>query len=273
MKLDDKHIELKADRYDISQIGAEMLLNYLYPEMEGEWIVEDKGSFYRNYNMDILALYAEEKRVELSRDGFLQLLPQGLITNEDDLRKAKDIPAKTKELEQRQHLLEEAFLPLDVLHFHRFLKMERIVSGVLNQKMEYLLKQYFGFDLAAEQNQYVREIAVLLPFAKELRGDFPRLRNVMEEIFKCEVNMTEGRYSESDSTVRWIPRVRYDLLIPGLDAEAYRTLSAEVQPFADFLREWFVPAEVLCQVNIKEYGQPQQTDTRLTLDYNTELAP
>ena len=144
---------------------------------------------------------------------------------------------------------------------------------MLNQKLEYLLKQYFGFDLAAEENPYVSEMAVVLPFDKQLRGDFPKLRNMMEEIFKCEVKMTEGRYSESDSTVRWIPMVRYDLLMPGLDAEAYRTLSAEVQPFADFLREWLIPAEVLCQVNIKEYGRPQLTDARLTLNYNTELPP
>ena len=256
---------------DISQTRAEMLLNYLFPEMAERWIADCKGSFFRNYNSDVMALYPDEQKVELSRDGFLKLLPQGLLNNEDDLKKAKDIVAKTRELERRRHRLEEAFLPLDTLHFRRSLKMERQIAELLDGKVEYLLKQYFGFDLAAEQNPYVRQVAVLLPYAKQIRGDFHRLQRMMEVLFQCQVDMKEGRYSESDSTVRWVPMVRYDLLIAGLDAEEYKAINAEVQPFADFLCEWFVPAEVLCQVRIKEYGQPQQTNTRLTLDYNTEV--
>ena len=51
---------------NIRQVSAEMLLNYLFPEMEGQWLADNKGSFYRNYSRDILALYADEKRVEAS---------------------------------------------------------------------------------------------------------------------------------------------------------------------------------------------------------------
>lgn len=248
-----------------------MLLNHLYPEMEKEWIAEEKGTFYRNYNRDILAIYPEEKRVELSRDGFLKLLPQGLLSSEDDLRGKKDIAEKTKEVEQRIHQLNEAFLPIDSIHFRRLLKIEHQVADLQNSKVEYLLKQYFGYDLAAEENPYVKAVAILLPYAKQWRGDFLMLRSLIEYLFQCEVEMTEGRYSESDSTIRWVPMVRYDLLIPNLEAEEYRTLSAQLQPFADFITEWFIPAEVVCQVNIKEHGIKQQTNTRLTLDYNTEL--
>ena len=256
---------------NIPQISAETLLNYLYPELEEQWLADNKGCFYRNYNTDILYLYPNEKRVELSRDGFLKLLPQGLLVSEDNLRKVKDIAARTKEVERRRHLLEEAFLPLNSLHFRRTLRMERQVADVLGTRMEYILKTYFGFDLAAETNPFVRNIAVLLPFAKQWRGDFRFLRQVMETLFKCRVTMTEGRYSESDSNVRWVPQVRYELLIPNLDAETYRTMSAKLQPFADFVQEWFIPAEVVCRIKIKEYNRPQQTNTRLVLDYNTQI--
>lgn len=256
---------------NIPQISAETFLNYLYPELEDRWLVDDKGCFFRNYNTDILYLYPEEKRVELSRDGFLKLLPQGLFVTEDNLKKVKDIAARTKEVERRRHLLEEAFLPLNTMHFRRTLRMERMVAEVHRTKLEYLLKQYFDFDLAAEKNPYVRQMAVLLPFAKQWRGDFRMLRSIMETLFKCRVTLTEGRYSESDSNVRWLPLVRYDLLIPGLDAETYRTMYADLQPFIDFVNEWLIPAEVVCQIKIKEYDQPQQTNTRLTLDYNTQI--
>lgn len=256
---------------NIPQIGAEMLLNYLYPEFEDQWLVDDKGCFFRNYNTDILYLYPEEKRVELSRDSFLKLLPQGLLISDDNLKKSKNLAARTKELERKQHLLDEAFLPLNSMHFRRTLRIERQLAEVQSSKLEYVLKQYFGFDLAAETNPYVRQMAVLLPFAKQLRGDFQWLRSVMETLFKCRVTLTEGRYSESDSNVRWLPLVRYDLLIPGLDSETYRKLFSELQPFIDFVNEWLMPAEVVCQIKIKEYDQPQQTNTRLTLDYNTQI--
>lgn len=256
---------------NIPQIGAEMLLNYLYPEFEDQWLVDDKGCFFRNYNTDILYLYPNEKRVELSRDGYLKLLPQGLLINDDNLKNHKNIAARSKELERKQHLLNEAFLPLDSMHFRRTLRMERQVAEALSSKLEYILKQYFNFDLAAETNPYVRQIAVLLPFAKQWRGDFRALRSLMETLFNCRVTLTVGRYSESDSNVRWVPLVRYDLLIPGLDSETYKTLSAQIQPFADFVNEWLIPAEVICQIKIKEYNQPQQTNTRLTLDYNTQI--
>ena len=134
-----------------------------------------------------------------------------------------------------------------------------------------LLNRFFGFDLAAEANPFVKAMAVLLPCAKLWRGDYPALRNLMARLFGCKVELKRGRYSESDSSVRWIPTVRYDLLIEGLTAEEYRKISALLQPFADFVGEWFIPAEVVCQVKIKEYGQAQKTDSRLVLDYNTNL--
>ena len=76
---------MKINR-NISQIRAEVLLNYLYPEMSRTWMVQSKGTFYRNYNQDILALYEKEDKAILTRDGFLRLLPEGLLTRDDDLR-------------------------------------------------------------------------------------------------------------------------------------------------------------------------------------------
>lgn len=256
---------------NISQASAEMLLNYLFPEMDGQWLADNKGSFYRNYNSDILALYANEKRVELSRDGFLKLLPQGLIGEDNELRNAKDVQEKSKELEQRKHLLHEAFLPLDTLHFRRYMQIEQKVAALLSDKMEYILKQYFDFNLATEQNHYVRSLAVLMPFAKNIRANMQMLRHILSTLLGCQVIMTQGRYSESDSTRCWMPMVRYDLIMPGLDAETYKARSAELEPLANFIREWFIPAEVYCQIKIKEYGQPQRTNMRLTLNYNTEV--
>ena len=91
---------MRIDR-NLYQIRAEVLLNYLFPEMANDWITQYKGTFYRNYNEDILSLNEDEGRVVLARDGFLRLLPEGLMTKEDDL-KGEDAAQKFKALEWRR---------------------------------------------------------------------------------------------------------------------------------------------------------------------------
>ena len=75
-----------SERMDISEMKAEVLLNHLYPELAERWIVKNKGTFYRNYSEDVMRIDEEQGMVALSRDGFLRLLPQGLITTDDELK-------------------------------------------------------------------------------------------------------------------------------------------------------------------------------------------
>ena len=66
--------------------------------------------------------------------------------------------------------------------------------------------------------------------------------------------------------------IRYELQIPGLSAEEYRKMDTDLEPLREFLQEWFLPVEVWCKIDIKEKLQePGMTNTRLILDYNTEL--
>lgn len=260
---------MRIDR-NLSQIRAEVLLNYLYPEMEGDWIAQYKGTFFRNYNEDILALYENESKVVLARDGFLRLLPEGLLTNDDDL-KGEDVAQKFKELEWRRELLNEAFSPFDTYIFRKKLMIERNTSELLEQKLEYLLKEYFNFDLATETNELVKEAAVLLPFVSRWRGDFSFVANLFGALMNCEVEVSTSRYSHLDSTICWLPRVRFDLLIPGLTPEEYRKRTETMEPLVCFVREWLIPFDVWCEVKIKEHHPIQGTQKRVTLDYNTEV--
>lgn len=255
---------------NLSQVRAEMLLNYLYPELEKDWMIQCKGTFFRNYNQDILALYEDEKKVSLARDGFLRLLPEGLLTKNDDL-KGEDVAAKYRELEWRRELLNEAFAPFDTYVFRKKLAIERQASELLNQKLEFLLKSYFGFDIANEPSALVKEAAVLLPFISRWRGNLGFVSNLLGALMDCEVEMIRGRYSHEDTTRCWIPVVRYNLLIPGLTSASYKTLKEEVSPLIVFLKEWFIPFDVRFEIEIKEHFHPQDPDGGLTLNYNTEL--
>jgi len=261
---------MKIDR-NLYQIRAEVLLNYLYPELEHEWMVHGKGTFYRNYNQDILSLDVEGKTVELARDGFLKLLPEGVFARNEELL-GEDSSEKLKDLEWRMELLNEAFSPFDTYVFHKKLTIERYTSELLDQKLEYLLKKYFDFDLTAEPNDLVREAAVLLPFVCRLRGDFGFVSSLLGVLMNCQVEMSVERYSHLDSTICWLPKVKYALIIPGLTAAEYREKIENLKPLVDFMREWLIPFDVLIEVNVREYLVPATDPDRITLNYNTALS-
>lgn len=254
---------------NLSEISAEMLLGYFYPELVGQWKAHHMGTFYRNYNRDVLDLYEEEHTVVLSRDGFLQLLPKGLLTTED---KAKSDKSRTTSDQQRRiSMLQDAFLPFDTYWFNKKLQVELQISDMLRSKLEYLLKEYFDFDLSAQTNFYVQQAAVLLPFVKNKRGDFHFIEELLSTLVHCKTEMTVGRYSDSDTNVSWLPKVNFNLFVKGLSAAEYRSMQSNLEPLYSFIREWLVPMEVVCYFNIKEYGWPQHVGERLTLNYNTEL--
>ena len=254
----------------IPEIRAEMLLSYLYPELEERWMARHEGTFYRNYSRDVMEVSPDELTVWLSRDGFLDLLPQGVFSREDELRKG-DWQEKHKELELRRKVLLEAFLPFDSFGFRRQMQMERSVSALVRDKLDYVLKTYFGFDLAAEENPYVREFAVLLPLSRQWRGDFNLIRSLLKAVFRCEVTFRERRYSHTDSSRQWLPAIRYELLVKDLPADAYNSLQRDVQPLTAFLSEWFMPMEVHLEIAVKHHQAGHPLDQEAILDYNTEL--
>lgn len=240
---------------NIPEISAELLLSYLYPELTGQWMAHHVGTFYRNYNCDVMALYPDEHTVEISRDGFLQLLPQGLFAGED---------------KEQLSLLRDAFLPIDAYWFNTKMQVELQVSQLLQSKLEYVLREYFGFDLATQTNPYIRQAAVILPFVRSKRGDFPFIRELLSMLVHCPVEMKIGRYSDTDTTVAYLPRLRFDLLVNDLSSEQYKTSAKDLQPLFDFIREWLIPAEIHCEFEIKAQS-PRSLNHALTLDYNSKL--
>ncbi len=254
----------------MSEISAEMLLNFLYPEEIDQWVVKDKGTFYRNYTPDVLSVDAKARYVALSRDGFIKLLPQGLITTDNEL-KGDDFYDKYVALFNRKQLLQEVFKPIDCFTFRRRLHIERKVSQLLNDKATYLLKKFYHFDLSKEKNPYVKTLAMLLPNISKLRANFGVVRDLLQILVGCEVEMNTGRYSEKDDTRCWLPWLKYDLLIDDLTTPQYNLLRKDMLELEQFINEWFMPFDVKCSLRIKQHGYPCKVEENLTLDYNTEL--
>lgn len=256
---------------NLSQISAEMMLNYFYPELEEKWVARHAGTFLRNYSVDATLVDEEQTEVVLARDGYLRMLPEGLLFDENELKGKKNFDTRYKQLERRRRVFREAFLPFDTFAFRQRLAIERATSQLLEQKLSYVLRTYFGFNLDAEQNPYVREMAGLLPFIREWRADFSRLAKLLGEMVHCKTKLLITRYDTDDNSRRWLPAVEFQLQLPGLSAAEYRQLYDDIRPLEQFLIEWFIPCEVHCRLSIKHHGQPQTVDGTLMLDYNTEL--
>lgn len=254
---------------NIEEMKAEVLLHHLYPELSELWIAENKGTFYRNYSKDIMQLDEEMHTVTLSRNGFLRLLPQGLITTDDDL-KGGNFKQKYEQLKKRQEELEELFRPIDSLAFRKSLKVEAQISQLLEDKLDFLLEKYFHCDRKAESNVYVRELMPLLPYVSRLRTDFRWIRDVLAILLGHRVTLHISRYDWSEWKRDAQPLVQYRVWVPALDNEEYHALERQLPALRDFISEWFIPFDTRCLIELKD-EQPGVLNKGLTLNYNTRL--
>ena len=255
---------------NIAQISAEMLLNYIEPALQERWVAQHEGSFYRNYSKDVLQVDTELKEVLLARDGYLRLLPEGLLVDENALR-GNDFKSRYKQLEMKRRVFREAFKPIDTYAFRQQLRIEGSVSQLLQEKQEYILKTYFNIDLSQESNVYVREMAGLLPYVRYYRGNIGFIARLLGVLLHCRTRVVRGKYSQTDNSRAWLPSVEFQLLISGLTANDYRELYEQTRPLERLIKEWMMPAELHSMLTIKHHGERLTTDRVLTLDYDTEL--
>lgn len=237
---------------NISEIRAEVQLNHLYPEQTDNWIVRDKGTFYRNYNSDILQLEEKLSQVNLSRDGLLRLLPQGLIG-------------------PNKNFLEELFTPFDSWNFRDSVRNEEDLSQLLDNKLNILLETYYGVDIVNEKNPYIKEMMKILPLVSRLRGNYYKIGDILNVILNHKVTTHISCYNWSDKVADTQPMVSYKVWIPNLTKEAYRELDTNIEALVSFLAEWFIPFDTRCVIELKTEEKASLNHTML-LNYNTKLS-
>lgn len=237
---------------NISEIRAEVQLNHLYPEQTDNWIVRDKGTFYRNYNSDILQLEEKLSQVNLSRDGLLRLLPQGFIG-------------------PNKNFLEELFTPFDSWNFRDSVRNEEDLSQLLDNKLNILLETYYGVDIVNEKNPYIKEMMKILPLVSRLRGKYYKIGDILNVILNHKVTTHISCYNWSDKVADTQPMVSYKVWIPNLTKEAYRELDTNIEALASFLAEWFIPFDTRCVIELKT-EKATSLENNMLLNYNTKLS-
>lgn len=252
---------------NIHGIRAEVLLNYLYPEMMERWVANCKGSFYHNYSEDIMGIEEQEGWVSLSRNGMLKLLPQGVFTTEREL-KGKDFKSKYEELRRRRGRLEDMLRPFDTRRLRRSLREEARLAELLENRLDIFLKTYFHIDRSTEKNAYIRQMMALLPMVNRRRGDIHALCDVLQVLFGHRVTMRTGIYNWSEHRRDAQPMVEYWVWMPSLANDEHNEKQKQVEQLQQFLQEWFIPFDTKFLIELK-CNRPASLGMDLTLNYNT----
>ncbi len=254
----------------IEDVKAEFLLNLLHGDDLASWQIEHKGAFYRNYSPDIMEMDEENRYLTLSRDGFMQLLPNELLSPPDELRGRAPLEAYQK-VQRRLRLLRDAFLPLDVLKMERLLDIEKEAARMLENERRDLISRFWGIDIEAQADPYVKALLPLLPYVSVMRGDLPFVRTLIETLTGHPTTMTTGRYDVGENKNEAWPMVTYIVTIEGLDGPQYDEADRRLDPLRQFLAEWLMPYDTVFGLVIRDARGRDKLNDNVVLGYNTAI--
>ena len=243
---------------------AELLLSTYYPDVQ-EWESHYGSFFSRNYSGDIRSCHVETGMVELSRNGIYDLLPEKLFFDDMELRslESRDLAFKLTEVYEEEKNIKTYFEPFDSYFFNQSVRLNKIVTHILDNREKLLLKTMFDYDIDAEENRFVRMLAPLLIHVVDIRSDIDLITNILSEILGCKV---EYRILSHDRVLFIVNKLQ-------LDSKEYAAFMKELKPLFAFVQYWFMPMETDCDYRVKDFEQRFiLSDTKaLVLDYNTQI--
>jgi hypothetical protein len=254
---------------DTTELRAEVLLQQLYPDMAEKWIVETRGTFYRNYSSDMLHADANTSVVSLTRNGLYHLLPPAIITPQDEYKK-HDFKRKNKEINSRNEEIGELFRPFDTYWFRKSIKVEQQVAQAVEQKLAFILEKYFGCDLKAAPNAYVRQLMTLLPNVAHLRGDLAKIKHLLAALFGAQVEMKVSYVDGGIPQVEPQQQVVFRVYVEQLSQTQYTAMYQQVKPVEEFLEEWFIPAYMQVKIVLRSHAN-SVLNAKTLLNYNAKI--
>jgi len=266
------------------QIRAETQMAQM--NIETDLNVQMDGIFSRNYEPDLLNTDIEKDHttITLSRDGIFHLLPEKLFFEENMLRpKGKryfEFNEKYKELTQKKKEILAFFKPFDTEFFKLNLELEKKqneLAEIGNEIFQKLFIEEIELIINTQANNIFRPehqnskpepdknidaLKKLLPFVSQIRGNFPLIIDLLKNILSVDkIEIKEIKPLKK----------RFIIHKEKMNKEEYMNMSKALIPFFDFLQKWFIPVELTCDFQIKDYQQRFILGEELILDYNTNL--
>jgi hypothetical protein len=207
----------------------------------------------------------ENNTVTLSRDGIFHLLPEKLFFEDNSLKKEGkryfDFTDEYEELKKKKKEILSFFQPFDNTFFKLSLQLEKKLN-YFAETGNNIYEKFFLNEAKPETNRYTAKIKQLLPFASQLRGNIPLLKDMLKIIIN--VDIIEIKEIEP-------LKKRFIIHKEGLTKEEYITMHNELTHFFVFLQHWFLPVEMKYDFRIKDNKQPFILGESLILDYNMNL--
>jgi hypothetical protein len=243
---------------------------------------EFQGVFSRNFLNDIIyidqgTVYEKSRlNINLSRDSVFHTLPEGLFFRENELRKVqkeKNIEKfkalSEKILKEKQKLL-DFFYPFDKTYFGLRFELERTLNEFAENKTTLLIEELLDIYQIDKKNDLIRKTMPLLPLASEIRSNKLIWRDIFKSIFyPADVHVQIKERYDSNKNKRNV--VKTTLYIEKLPNSEFRKIKKDVDVFAHFFYEWFLPADMGYEFKVKDVKERFVMGKEMTLDYNTQF--
>jgi len=270
---------------DLSQnhenIKAESFLSSMLESLTGINL-EFQGVFSRNYYNDIIFIDQDtysgksQLNINLSRDSIFHILPEGLFFREDVLKKvqkeknAEKFKALSEKIIREKLKLLSFFYPFDKTYFSLRFELERKLNELMENKSSLIMDLLFDIYQIDEKNDFIRKIIPLLPLASEIRSNKMIWRDIFRNIFypaEVDVRIT-GEMNVAGMMQR---SVKTTIHIEKLSNREFKKIKKDVDVFARFFYEWFLPADMGYAFKVKDTKERFVLEGDMTLDYNTQL--
>ena len=159
--------------------------------------------------------------------------------------------------------IKDYFMPFDSFFFNQSCHYHAMAAQLIDDEAKWLLKLLFDYDIDAEENPYVKQMAPLLLHVTEIRADLDLIAQILAEILDCKIDYQVNHQDE----VLFVVHKR------DLSSAEYYAFVKELKPLFDFVTFWFISMEMDCLYKVKDYHQPfiLSTERPLVLDYNTHI--
>ena len=178
---------------------ADLILDGLSPD---DLLVLFNSSFKRAYSNDILKVeklnlnnVKEILGITLARDGLYDLLPEGLFHSEWDepMSSAKGMASSSKKESRVEEETRKFFLPLENEFFYQRIQLELQERSILRRLNDNDLDDFF-LDFWKIDRSLPKDLSIkltsMLPFVKDIAGDFTMTASCLAAILGEEVTQT-----------------------------------------------------------------------------------
>jgi hypothetical protein len=193
-----------------TDIKAEILVADLMEEgfTDSDFLISFSSAFKRSYSKDIIKTvktrnnsYREILEIYLARDGLYDLLPEGLFHVAPDAAVAsgKGMASDSKKETRIEEETRKFFQPFENEFFYQRVQLELQERSILQRLNENTLEDFFLNFWKIDQSlpkELIIKLSAMLPFSKEIVGDFEMTASCLAAILDEKVTYTVAYTSE-----------------------------------------------------------------------------